>query len=82
MTKAQTTERLNQEVRDAICNADFFTVSLFHNMAYETHLLRTLELARQAAVLMPKARGSVRKAMVYAVTKSGRSVMIPEDFQG
>ena len=82
MSKAQTTERLAQEVRDAICNADFFTVSLFHNMAYETHPLRTLELARQAAALIPQVRMSARKAMVYAVTKSGQSVMIPEDFQG
>lgn len=82
MSKAQTTERLAQEVRDAIDNADFFTVSLFHNMAYETHPLRTLHLARQAALLMPKARRTMRKAMVYAVTKSGQSVMVPEDFQG
>lgn len=77
---SKTAELLADEVRSALQDADYFTVSLFHNHTYEVHPLRTLGQARQAAVLLPKVRGSARKAIVYVVTKAGQSVMVPDGF--
>lgn len=80
MTSAGTDEALDAEVRDAIANAAYFMVSLWHRYGHETHPLKSLAYAFAAAELLPQARGSSRKAIVYAVTKDGRSVMIPERF--
>ncbi len=78
MTK--TAALLDDEIRSALANADYFVVSLFHNRAHETHPLKSLALARQAAAMLPKVRGTSRKAIVYAITASGQSVMVPDTF--
>lgn len=77
---SKTDELLDAEIRSALKDADYFVVSLFHNRAHERHPLKTLALARRAAALLPTARGIDRKAMVYAITPSGQSVMVPDDF--
>lgn len=78
MTK--TAELLDDEIRNALAHADYFVVSLFHNHAHESHPLKTLGLARQAAAMLPAVRGTSRKAIVYAITASGQSVMVPDNF--
>jgi hypothetical protein len=63
----------------AIDAADYFTVSLYIDTGtYETHALRTLAQAREAARLLPIARRSHRKAMVYVITTDGRQFFVPD----
>lgn len=78
--KAEITAALDQEVREAVAGAAYFVASLYHEHAHERHPLRTLELARAVAKLLPRARKSERKAIVYAISANERSVMVPEDF--
>ena len=54
---------------EAIANADYFTVSLLHDGAHETHELRTLEQAREAGALMEQLHPNGRRSIVYAVTE-------------
>lgn len=81
MTSRAIDEALAAEVREAVASAAYFSVTLFHGGRHEAHPLKTLAYARAAAKMLPGARGSSRKAIVYAVTHDGRSVMVPEDFQ-
>lgn len=76
----QLDEALDADVREAIASAAYFTVSLYHGRQHEVHPLKSLAYARAAAQLLPRVRGSHRKAIVYAITHDGRSVMVPENF--
>lgn len=71
---------IDQEVADAIATAESFIVSLFLGGLHEAHPFKSFEKAVQAAALLPTARGSSRRAIVYGITADGRSVMIPPKF--
>lgn len=69
------------EVADAVANADYFTANLFKGTGqYDRHDLVSLDFARQAGALLEDIHRNGRKAMIYAVLKSGKSVFVPASF--
>lgn len=64
---------------EAVKNAAYFTAVLpMEGGNHERHELTTLAQAREAARLLPGARGSSKKALVYAVTVGGRALLVPD----
>lgn len=63
----------------AVASADHFEVSLFVDGRHIIHSLTTLAAAREAGLLMEKVHQSNRLSIVYAVSKEGRSFMVPRD---
>jgi hypothetical protein len=71
------------EYREAVEHADHFRVSLFlgPGRGYENHPLKTLQNARDAAVLLPQVYQSNRRAVVYAISADGTATPIPDSFK-
>lgn len=74
-------EAMAAEVAAAVSSADYFTANLFLGTGqYARHDLKSLDYARQAGALLEDMHRNHRKAMIYAVTRDGRSVFIPATF--